>query len=314
MIKYSVIIPIYKVEKYLEKCVESVRNQTYKNIEIILVDDESPDNCPAMCDEYIEKDTRIKVIHKKNGGLSDARNVGMDLATGDYIIFLDSDDYIEKTSCEMFLKYAENDYDIIIGEAIVEGGRCNSQHISNSNIMNGKQYLLEAYREGKAPMAACFNVYKREFLLKNNLCFKKGILHEDEEFTPRCFLLAESVVCTNVSFYHYIIRNDSITTKKDKRKNAIDFYNTCLALKEIYVKLEDQELKDYLIDSLSSKYLTVFQSGKLYIYGKDYLHRRFVLKNAKQLRTRIKAFLYFVSPRCYYYINECLSNHTKEHN
>ena len=314
MIKYSVIIPVYKVEEYLEKCVESVRNQTYKNIEIVLVDDGSPDNCPQMCDELAQKDSRIKVIHKENGGLSDARNKGLELSTGDYVIFLDSDDYIDVDSCERFLQYAENGCDIIIGEAVVEGGKCNSQHISNPNMMTGEQYLLEAYRGGKAPMAACFNIYKREFLINNSLCFKKGILHEDEEFTPRCFLLAETVVCPNVYFYHYIIRNDSITTKKDKRKNASDFYNTCLTLKEIYAKLENQELKNYLIDSLSSKYLTVFQSGKLYIYGKDYLHRRFVLQNAKQLKTRLKAFLYFVSPKCYYHINECLSNHIKEHN
>ena len=88
----SVIISVYKVEDYLDKCVNSIVNQTYKNLEIILVDDGSPDNCPAMCDEWAKKDKRIKVIHKQNGGLSSARNAGLDICTGDYIMFVDSDD------------------------------------------------------------------------------------------------------------------------------------------------------------------------------------------------------------------------------
>lgn len=90
----SVIVPIYNVEKYLARCVDSIVNQTYKNLEIILVDDGSPDLCPQMCDDYAEKDSRIKVVHKKNGGLSDARNAGMAVSTGEYISFIDSDDYV----------------------------------------------------------------------------------------------------------------------------------------------------------------------------------------------------------------------------
>ena len=104
MKKVSVIVPVYKVEKYLDKCMESIVNQTYKNIEIILVDDGSPDECPKMCDEWAKKDDRIRVIHKENGGLSDARNVGMDMSTGEYIGFVDSDDII---SIEMYKTLVE---------------------------------------------------------------------------------------------------------------------------------------------------------------------------------------------------------------
>ena len=100
----SVIVPIYNVEKYLTKCIESIINQTYKNLEIILVDDGSPDKSPIICDEYAKKDNRIKVIHKKNGGLSDARNYGMSLATGEYISFIDSDDYIDEEMYEKHMK------------------------------------------------------------------------------------------------------------------------------------------------------------------------------------------------------------------
>ena len=96
--KVSIIIPVYKVEKYIHRCVDSVLNQTYKNLEILLVDDGSPDNCCAICDEYAIKDTRIRVFHKENGGQSSARNLALDNMTGDYVMFVDSDDYIEKYS------------------------------------------------------------------------------------------------------------------------------------------------------------------------------------------------------------------------
>ena len=103
----SIIVPVYKVEPYLNKCVDSIINQTYKNIEIILVDDGSPDNCGKICDDYTKKDSRIKVIHKKNGGLSDARNYGIEASIGDYIMFVDSDDYISANMCEILLKTAK---------------------------------------------------------------------------------------------------------------------------------------------------------------------------------------------------------------
>ena len=111
--KISVIIPVYKVEKYLKRCVESVVNQTYKNIEIILVNDGSPDKCGEICDKYARIDSRIKVIHKENGGLSSARNAGLDIASGDYIMFVDSDDWISEVSLEKLYDYIEADYDII---------------------------------------------------------------------------------------------------------------------------------------------------------------------------------------------------------
>lgn len=106
--KVSIIVPVYKVEKFLERCVESIIKQTYQNIEIILIDDESPDECPKMCDQYEIKDNRIKVIHKKNGGLSDARNAGLDIASGEYIAFVDSDDWIESDFIETLYMNAEN--------------------------------------------------------------------------------------------------------------------------------------------------------------------------------------------------------------
>ena len=110
----SVIVPIYKVEKYLNKCVDSIINQSYKNLEIILVDDGSPDKCGEICDKYAEKDSRVKVIHKENGGLSDARNAGIDIAKGDYLLFVDSDDWITSNICEVLIKNANDNLSDII--------------------------------------------------------------------------------------------------------------------------------------------------------------------------------------------------------
>lgn len=105
----SVIVPVYKVEKYLHRCVDSIINQTYKNLEIILVDDGSPDNCPKICDEYAQKDQRIKVIHKKNAGISEARNAGLEIAQGEFVAFVDSDDYIDSTMYEKMLLLAQKE-------------------------------------------------------------------------------------------------------------------------------------------------------------------------------------------------------------
>lgn len=301
--KFSIIVPIYNVEPYLERCVNSLLLQTCKDVEIILVDDESPDKCPILCDKYAAEDTRVRVIHKKNGGLSDARNAGLKIATGEYIIFVDSDDYLEITACEELLKYTGNSADVILVDAIVEGGNVDFGHINFSKIISGEEYLLEAYRQNKAPMAAWLNVYRRKFLNDNKLEFQYGILHEDEEFTPRVLLKATTVVCSNISMYHYIIRNNSITTKKDKRKNARDFYNTCRKLESIYMQVEDRELRRYLLDSLTTKYLSIFQAGQLYQYGKEYLHKDFVIKHAMSNKTKLKAVLYYFSPQLYYFIN-----------
>ena len=117
--KISIVVPIYKVEKYIDQCVQSVLKQTYQNLEIILVDDQSPDKCPEICEQYAREDARVKVFHQKNLGLSGARNTGMQYATGDYVLFLDSDDYLALDYCERMLTMAkEENADIVVGEII----------------------------------------------------------------------------------------------------------------------------------------------------------------------------------------------------
>ena len=301
---FSIIVPIYNVQPYLEKCVTHLREQTLRDIEIILVDDESPDACPEMCDRYAAEDGRIKVIHKKNGGLSDARNHGFAAATGEYILFVDADDYIDRDTCQRLSRYAHTGADLLLGRAVVEGGECDLRRADvGEEVYSGTEYLKKALRAGKRPMAAWLNAYRREFLLENDLSFKYGILHEDEQFTPRVFLKAGAVVDTGETFYHYMIREGSITQKKDKRKNAEHLFSTFCELEGIYREIGDEELRERLLDTLAEKYMNIFQVGELYRYGRQYLHGDFLRRTATQRKTRMKVWLIMLSPRLYFVVN-----------
>ena len=305
MVLFSIVVPIYNVEPYIHKCVESLIHQSYSDIEIILVDDGSPDNCSTICDEYAKIDERIRVIHKPNGGLSDARNAGLAEASGEYVLFVDSDDYIERDTCERFAERITDGVDILIGDAVVEGGKCNLMHIEPSEtlVYNGVEYLKRAMQECRAPMAVWLNVYRREFLLEHSLFFKKGILHEDEQFTPRVLMAAHSVVVTGIMFYHYVIRDNSIMTKKDKRKNAKDLLSTAYEYVEMLRNYPDKQLKMLLQDSFVAKYMSLYQSGDLKRYGKEYLPKRFLIKNAHNTKTKLKVWLVCFSPKLYTFVH-----------
>lgn len=302
---FSIIVPVYKVEDYLDKCVNSLVHQSYDDIEIILVDDGSPDLCPEKCDKWAEIDKRIKVVHKKNGGLSDARNQGLNNANGEYVLFVDSDDYIEENTCEELYKFVEKKVDIIAIDAVSNKFTRKLIHLEkeDTTIYSGQAFIKKMAREGSMPMAAWLYIYKRKFLIDNELCFKVGILHEDEQFTPRAVLKADSIVNSGLKAYHYIIRDNSITTTPDKRKNLMDFYSTCQELKSLYDTVDDTTIKNYLLDSLVGKYLSIYMSGMMYKYGKEYSHKGFVIKNAKSSANRKKAMLFCASPRLYCYIN-----------
>lgn len=300
---FSIIVPVYKVEKYLDACVQSLINQTFSNIEIILVDDGSPDNCPARCDAFAATDARVHVIHQHNMGLSAARNAGLLQANGSYVLFVDSDDFIDLDTCQRLLPFANRCPDIIIGDGISINAVKKLSHGYISAYTKGDAYMKLALRGGSMPMIAMLYVYRRDFLRENHLAFKPGILHEDEQFTPRAFLAASNVVESGISFYHYVVRPDSITTQKDLRKNASDLYATCLELEALYEQLPDHELKELLLNSLVTKYLSLFQVGKLQQYGKTYIHKQFVIRNARSKKNICKALLFAVSPTLYWHIN-----------
>lgn len=308
--RISIVVPIYKVEEYLDKCIKSLINQTYKEIEIILVDDGSPDRCPKMCDEYAEEDDRIKVIHKVNGGLSDARNYGLKESTGEYVLFVDSDDYIELDTCEKFLYIIKsNKPDIIVGNAyrINNNKSYLMKHSMDTNgkMIRGTEYLKEELKSSSMYMAAWLNLYNREFLVKNNLQFSVGLLHEDEEFTPRAFLKASNVIGTDIFFYNYLIREGSITTAKNKLKNAEHMMKICNDLESVYGTIPDLELKKLLNNNLVDKFLNTFQVAELYDKKKSNLiDKSFLIGKSCTTRNKMRVALFIINKKLYFYVNK----------
>lgn len=221
----SVIIPIYKVELYLNRCIQSIVDQTYSNLEIILVDDGSPDKCPVICDEWEKKDHRIKVLHKENGGLSDARNEGMQIMTGDYVSFIDSDDWI---SCDMYEKMLnkikQQKADICECQFQKTSGNIKNdiqQQIDNVNVLNKKE-ALKAVVEEKINPVVWNKIYRRDIV--EGLFFEKGKCNEDEFWTYKAVDRAEKIIQIEDVCYYYFYREDSIIneTYKIQRLDALD--------------------------------------------------------------------------------------------
>lgn len=224
----SVIVPIYKVEQYLDRCVESLVNQTYTNLEIILVDDGSPDDCPSMCDGWAKKDFRIKVIHKQNGGLSDARNAGMAVATGEYFAFVDSDDWVDKNFI-CFLYKAMQDTN-------AEVSACDVRWVHDDDIVEDEQLdcwdtisvdskaAMAELLQGKGFRAVAWNkLYRRSILENESFCV--GKLHEDEFFTYRIYDKAKILTYVNLPLYNYVQRSGSImSTYSVRHLDVLDAY------------------------------------------------------------------------------------------
>ena len=209
----SVIVPVYNVEKYLDRCLESIINQTYKNIEIILVDDGSNDNSGNICDDYAKKDSRIKIIHKENGGLSDARNAGIAIARGDYITLVDSDDYILNDYVEfLYDNLIENNADVSICKHYVkydDGGRIDTSS-GKLYVLNSKECLEMMLYCDDMDVSAWAKLYKTE--LFKNVKYPKGQLFEDSATTYKLIDKAKKIAFNSKAKYIYYIRKNSITT------------------------------------------------------------------------------------------------------
>ena len=216
----SIVVPVYNVEKYLLECVKSIQQQTYSNLEIILVDDGSPDDCPRICDELAMQDNRIVVVHKLNGGLSDARNAGMRVATGDYVFFMDSDDEITPNCIELHCgAIAKNNADFSIANIRIIGSK--SAVVKDLNPNLDEEQPLKTYLNREWSASACNKLYRKSFLTKNGILFKKGLLHEDILWSLKNSEYAHKIAVVKEATYLYKIRNDSITTECVK-KNRID--------------------------------------------------------------------------------------------
>lgn len=202
----SIIVPIYGTEAYLTACIESICKQTYKNIQIILVDDQSPDNCPVICDNYAKKDSRITVIHQKNKGVSGARNTGLAHAVGDYVMFVDSDDELYPNAVEILLEDARK-----YSADVVSALKATVDQNGNASV-SGEDLRISVYREDEALLlslngdkntnSACAKLFKASII--QDCCFKEGMnIHEDGFFVFQCYMRKPVLVQHNVSVYRY---------------------------------------------------------------------------------------------------------------
>lgn len=210
--KISVVVPVYRVEPYLNACVSSIVGQTYENLEIILVDDGSPDSCPAMCDDWAKRDPRIRVIHQTNGGLSEARNTGIAVASGDYLLFVDSDDWLEPTACADALReLTQSQADIaVFGFTMIEDetNRILSQRRMEPGVVSGVE-AINLLLEAKIDNYAWNKLYKRELFA--GITYPKGFLWEDIGTTYRVFARAKRICVFPKSEYAYRQRSTNIT-------------------------------------------------------------------------------------------------------
>ncbi len=238
----SIIVPIYNVEKYLSKCIESLLNQTYTNIEILLVNDGSTDNSKKICEQFKGKDSRIKLINKENGGLSDARNKGLQKSIGKYITFVDSDDYVEKNYIEtLYSLITKFNSEIAIADfRVIKGDK---QKIKEKDIkeycITSEKAIDEMLYSDFYYISACSKLYKKE--LFENVEFPKGKMFEDVGTTYKLIIKANKIACTNKKIYNYVIRNNSITTSKFKSEHYDLIELTKIMCEDILKKYPNME-------------------------------------------------------------------------
>lgn len=244
MSKVSIIVPIYNVEKYIKRCLDSIINQTLKDIEIILIDDGSKDTSGSICDEYASQDNRISVIHKENGGLSDARNTGVKRATSDYVLFVDSDDYIKENMVERL-------YELLVDHQ-VDMSVCGVYNVYSSGEKAQCDVLEEFQCDNitafghimvgeKIPGTICNKLIKRE--IAQELLFPVGRLYEDAFYTTQLMQRVKSVVVTTEPMYYYFHRVGSITTTVFKKKDmdiVLAYEENLKVIKEKFPKIVEQ--------------------------------------------------------------------------
>lgn len=314
----SIIVPVYNVEKYLNKCVDSILDQTYTNFELILIDDGSPDNCGKICDEYSKKDKRVRVIHKENKGLSDSRNIGMMNAKGKYINFVDSDDYLNKNMIkDLYNLLIKNNADISI---------C-AYELLNENEkpklkLNGKEHIFsssEAIQEllmSKILTSHCWNkLYKRE--LWKEIQFPVGKKFEDIAVMHLVFEKARKIVYKNKVEYYYLRRNDSIMKTIDE-KLVNDLRENSINRKQ-YIETNFPQLKDYVeiseIKRIKMCYDNIILGNLKNLYNsKDYIadykkfkeymkkHKKVAINAQGNIRKKIELIVFNLNRNLYRYI------------
>ena len=302
----SIIIPVYKTEKYLKRCIESALNQTYQKLEIILVDDGSPDECPRICDEYAQKDNRIKVIHKENGGVSSARNIALDVAKGKYITFLDSDDFFEQEACEILYKTAiQHNADVVTCGMTMRYSN-SSTDVYHENKIYKNNACLYAYLADEIRPEVWAKLFKRT--LFDGIRFDKNISY-GEDMLLNFKVISKSKYIVNIKdcLYNYEQQNESAATtsyitearimsyritkhilEQSKKSNELIDIATWRHVRGLFAILtriilgEENKLFDRYFDEIVDEILlyikTILTSKK---YSLKYKYGVFILKNCK---------------------------------
>ena len=280
----SIIIPVYNVEKFLDRCLTSVVNQTYENIEIILVDDGSPDNCPKLCDEWAKKDNRIKVIHKKNGGLSDARNKGLAKATGQYVLFIDSDDWVSINMVEKMTEAMENyDADMVICQFIniyPDGQMMRRKTKYGTQVFSAEEATELLLEDKQITNHVWRKLYKKE-LLPDNL-FPVGLNYEDIYVMPDLFHACNKIVSIDEAYYYYLQNPNGIVRSMTKenilsRQQARQY--SCSQIEKYFPDLKDkvEALRKRANNHIAAQ-IKIYASGHGHIITKI----RYKLKKARK--------------------------------
>lgn len=285
--KVSVIVPVYNIEGYLDRCIQSVLHQTYTNIELVLIDDGSTDSSGAICDSYAKTDSRVLVFHQKNAGVCAARNRGIESSTGDYITFVDGDDWIEADSLEKILKWRANqDLDMIVARSYVNDGKSKGKEnyrFDNSYVGNVYDGLSVAIDKRYMRGSACGVVYSKCFLISNQVLFPSTLKNgEDSIFSHLSLIYAKKVGFADVHFYNVFEREGSASRSWTFDRvyymiENVKFLNTLTEKNHIY-SIRAQHILDYSIYSAVS-----------YMYNK--LFHCFTLKNFSTLTYALKPHL-----------------------
>lgn len=302
--KISVIIPVYNVEEYIEKCICSLIAQTIKEIEFLVINDGSTDNSINLIKSF--QDSRIRIINQKNSGLSEARNTGIKKARGRYVLFLDGDDYLidDESILNMYNIAEKYKVDVLVGNAvkIYDDGKYEEfyrdSQIFIERSMSSIEFLKTFILKDSMQIPVWMNLYRKDFLVNNNLYFKKGILHEDELFTPQVFLKAKNIGIYPKSFYGYIQRSGSImSSSKNKSKKIQDMFYILHELLDLYSEIEDKELSDLLMKRIIWHIQNIINTSK--INKIPYEFKKVMIRNSIGVKNLILNSLLFINVNLY---------------
>ena len=244
--KVSIIIPVYNTEQYLPRCIDSILGQSFTDFELLLIDDGSTDGSAKICDAYAEKDSRIRVLHKENGGVSSARNLGLNEAKGEWVVFVDSDDWISDNCIKLLTEPLRNkEFDIVVGDYRIIGEFPYNLELSLPEGAYHETGITHTFCNGGIYIMSWNKLYRKEFLLKNQLAFEEGKVHEDEILAFEISCLEKSFYVVKSVTYYYRIRENSIATIKDRHLKLQRYIAVFQSIKE---KVKRYEKVDGIYD------------------------------------------------------------------